>query len=180
MRHAGSSATPLPKPHPMICKPSRVATSPRQSLIVRFMSNSAGRAAITSGGFSSMTARVGRDLAWPPHYAISFSRRNFPAFWPRLIFWNTSVDSTVCIPPVGGEQWAPIRRMRVSARARLVPLSLPSPEKDRYCVTATRNSVIKHTQERGIESRKYLRRRRSLLSRWRCSLGFSFEQELVT
>jgi hypothetical protein len=118
-----------------------------------------------------MTARVGRDLAWPPHYAISPSRRNFPAFW-----WDTSVDSTVCNPPVGGEQWAPIRRMGVSATARFVPLSLPSPEKDRYFLTTTCNSVIKYTTERRIENRKYLRRRRSRLSRWRCSLGFSFEQ----
>jgi hypothetical protein len=118
-----------------------------------------------------MTARVGRGLAWPPHYAISPSRRNFPAFW-----WDTSVDSTVCNPPVGGEQWAPIRRIGVSATARFVPLSLPSPEKDRYFLTTTCNSVIKYTTERRIENRKYLRRRRSRLSRWRCSLGFSFEQ----
>ena len=164
----------------MICEPGRIATSPRQILIARFMWNSTGCVVITSGGFSSMTARVGRGLAWPPHYAISPSRRNFPAFWHRLIFWDTSVDSTVCNSPVGGEQWAPIRRIGVSATARFVPLSLHSPEKDRYCLTTTCNSVIKYTQERRIENRKCLRSRRSRLSSWRCSLGFPFEQELVT
>ena len=76
-------------------------------------------------GVSSMTARVGPGLRRPPHYAISPSRPNFPAFWPRVNSWDTFVLSTV-------------------------PVSVPSLGQDGYCVTATCNSVIKQTQWCGV------------------------------
>jgi len=126
-----------------------------------------------------MTARVGRGLTRPLHHAISPSRRNFPAFWRRVHSWDIRVVSTICNLSVGEERWAPIRGMRVPATAKFVPMCLPSPGKDGYCGTITCNSVIKQTLERRIEEGKYSRRRRSYLSKWRFSPGFSIGQELV-
>ena len=94
-----------------------------------------------------MTARVGRDLTRPLHQAISPSRRNFPAFWRRVHSWDIRVVSTICNLSVGEERWAPIREMRVPATAKFVPMCLPSPGKDGYCVTITCNSVINQTTD---------------------------------
>ena len=134
------------------------------------MKNSVGRSAITNGGFSSMTARVGPGLTRPPYHAISPSRRDVPALWSRVSSGDTFAVSTVCNPSVGGEPARP-RGPRA--------VSLPSAGRDGYCVTVTCNSVIKQTLKRRIENGDYLRRRRSYLGGWRCSPRFSFGQALV-
>jgi hypothetical protein len=146
----------------MICGPSRVATSPRQSLIVRFMRNSAGRVLITSGGFWHDSP------SWAQSGVVSAPRNSpYPTQLPRLL-----------------AQACRQRGTAESTRGLPVPAqSAPRATEPRFAGSGQplRNDHFRYRPaQEGVQSkRKNPKWRRSFLRKWRCSPGFSARQELV-
>jgi hypothetical protein len=146
----------------MICGPSRVATSPRQSLIVRFMRNSAGRVLITSGGFWHDSP------SWAQSGVVS-APRNSPL--PDA----TSPPSGSSLPSAGNSS--------INPRLACAGQSAPRATEPRFAGSGQplRNDHFRYRPaQEGVQSkRKNPKWRRSFLRKWRCSPGFSARQELV-